>query len=99
LLLLAFGFTKEIDYASCLPAKAGASCVLSELSDPALPTSIEIVKAGAIFSDVKKSLFKALASINRLILPRISKRDLNRLTKADKAVVAFRYWVLLNSLD
>lgn len=47
---------------------------------------------------MKKSLFKLLARINKVVLPRYSKRDLNRLSKLDKALVAFRYWVTKNSL-
>lgn len=47
---------------------------------------------------MKKSLFKILAGINKAILPRISKRDLNRLTKIEKAIVAYRYWVTINVL-
>lgn len=48
---------------------------------------------------MKRTLFKVLTAINRAILPRISKRDLNRLTKVDKAIVAYRYWVLIHALD
>ncbi|MBX2913884.1 MAG: hypothetical protein KF856_01300 [Cyclobacteriaceae bacterium] len=48
---------------------------------------------------MKKSIFKVLASLNKVLLPRISKRDLNRLSKFEKAVVAYRYWVTINSLD
>lgn len=48
---------------------------------------------------MKKSVFKILASLNKVLLPRISKRDLNRLSKFEKAVVAYRYWVTINSLD
>lgn len=33
------------------------------------------------------------------MLPRYSKRDINKLSTLDKAVVAFRYWVTINSLD
>jgi len=46
-----------------------------------------------------KSFFKILAKINKLILPRYSKRDLSKLSKVDKALVAYRYWVTLNLLD
>jgi len=48
---------------------------------------------------MKKSLFRALARINRWILPRYSKRDLTRLSKVDQALIAFRYWVTKNSLE
>ncbi len=46
-----------------------------------------------------RTIFKILAHINRWILPRMSKKDLNRLTKLQKAIVAYRYWVTKNSLD
>ncbi|MBX2895363.1 MAG: hypothetical protein KF763_07965 [Cyclobacteriaceae bacterium] len=48
---------------------------------------------------MKKTVFKILANLNKVLLPRISKRDLNRLSKFEKAVVAYRYWVTINSLD
>jgi len=48
---------------------------------------------------MKKSFFKVLANLNRLILPRYSKRDINKLSKLDKALVAYRYWVTLHALD
>lgn len=43
--------------------------------------------------------FRALARLNKLILPRISQKDLTHLSKLDKAIVAFRYWVTTNALD
>lgn len=48
---------------------------------------------------MKKILFKVMAKLNKVILPRISKKDITRLSKMDKAIVAFRYWVTINSLD
>jgi hypothetical protein len=48
---------------------------------------------------MKKTLFKVLARINKWVLPRYSKRDLARLSKIDKALVAFRYWVTINALE
>jgi len=48
---------------------------------------------------MKKSLFKILARINRWILPKYSKRDLDKLSKFDQAIIGFRYWVTKNSLD
>lgn len=47
---------------------------------------------------MKRSAFKILASMNRLLLPRMSKKDLTKLTKLEKAVVAWRYWVTTNAL-
>ncbi len=46
-----------------------------------------------------KSVFRVLAKINKVILPRYSKKDINRLSKVDKAIVAYRYWVTTNALD
>ena len=48
---------------------------------------------------VKKSIFKILAKLNKLILPKYSKRDLSKLSKVDNALVAYRYWVTLHVLD
>lgn len=48
---------------------------------------------------MKKSLFKALARINKWLLPRYSKRDITKLSKLDQGIIAFRYWVTKNSLD
>jgi len=45
-----------------------------------------------------KAFFKLLASLNKTILPRYSKRDISRLSKLDKAIVAYRYWVTKNAL-
>ena len=39
-----------------------------------------------------------LAKINKLILPRYSQRDLNKLKKFEKLIVAYRYWITKNSL-
>ena len=48
---------------------------------------------------MKKSIFKALATINKTLLPSYGKKDLSKLSKLDKAFVAYRYWVTTNSLD
>jgi hypothetical protein len=48
---------------------------------------------------MKRSAFQFLASINRAILPRMSKKDLTRLTKIQKAIVAYRYWVTINAIN
>jgi hypothetical protein len=47
---------------------------------------------------MQKMIFKILARINKIILPRISKADLNRLSKLQKGIVAYRYWITKNSL-
>jgi hypothetical protein len=48
---------------------------------------------------MKKSIFKFLAKINKLVLPRYSHRDLSKLNKLDKAFIAYRYWITTNALD
>lgn len=48
---------------------------------------------------MKKFLFKSLAKINKVIMPRFSKRDITRLSRLEKGMVAYRYWVTLNALD
>lgn len=47
---------------------------------------------------MKKSIFKLLASLNKVILPRYSKKDITKLSKFEKAIVGYRYWVTLNAL-
>lgn len=48
---------------------------------------------------MRKSIFKILASINKVLLPRYSKRDITRLSGMDKVFIAYRYWVTKNALD
>jgi hypothetical protein len=48
---------------------------------------------------MRRTFFKTLALLNKVLLPRISRRDLSRLSKVEKAIVAFRYWVTTNALD
>lgn len=47
---------------------------------------------------MRKMFFRWLATLNRAILPRYSRRDLNRLSKLDQAIIAYRYWVTKNAL-
>jgi hypothetical protein len=48
---------------------------------------------------MKKVFFKVLAKINKVLIPRYSKRDLTKLKKWEQAMVAYRYWVTLNNLE
>jgi len=48
---------------------------------------------------MKKFLFKTLNQINKLLLPSYVKKDPSKLTKMQQAIVAFRYYCLVNSLD
>ena len=45
-----------------------------------------------------KNVFRALAAINRMVLPKLWNKDLTRLSKTQKALVAYRYWVTCNAL-
>ena len=46
-----------------------------------------------------KLIFKLLALINKTVLPKYYKRDLNKLKKWQKAIIAYRYYVTIKSLD
>ncbi|QQV03487.1 MULTISPECIES: hypothetical protein [Chryseobacterium] len=48
---------------------------------------------------MKKSVFKVLNKINKAILPKLSDKDPAKLTKIQKGILAYRYFVLVNSLD
>ena len=37
--------------------------------------------------------------MNKAILPKLSDKDPNKLTKIQKAILAYRYFVLINSLE
>lgn len=54
-----------------------------------------------IFTAMKKSFFKFLAKLNKLILPSFGKRqlDMSKANKFQMAVIAWRYYVTRNSLD
>lgn len=48
---------------------------------------------------MKKALFKALVKINNVILPSLYKKDPNKLSTWQKAILGYRYWVLTQALD
>jgi len=48
---------------------------------------------------MKRALFKTLVKINNAILPSLYKKDPNKLTAIQKAILGYRYWVLTNALD
>jgi len=49
--------------------------------------------------DMKKSFFRLLNAVNKKVLPKLSNKDPNHLTKVEKGILAYRYFVLVNSLD
>lgn len=48
---------------------------------------------------MKKSIFRILNTINKAVLPKLSDQDPLKLTKFQKGILAYRYFVLTNSLD
>ena len=44
-------------------------------------------------------IFKVLAKINKLLLPRYSKRDLNKLKKFDLLIIGYRYYITKKALE
>ena len=46
-----------------------------------------------------KPIFKIIAKLNKLILPKLWKRDLTKMSKLEKAMAAWKYWVTSNALD
>ena len=48
---------------------------------------------------MKKSFFQILAGLNKVLLPRYSKRDFTRLSKTGKVIVAYRYWVTIHAIE
>lgn len=48
---------------------------------------------------MKKQVFKFLAKLNKVILPSLYKKDPNKLTTFQKAILGYRYWVLTKALD
>ncbi|WP_019668425.1 hypothetical protein [Eudoraea adriatica] len=51
--------------------------------------------------NLKKTLFKLLARINKLVLPSFTKKrlDLSKASKFQMAVIGWRYFITTNALD
>ncbi len=48
---------------------------------------------------MKKSFFKVLVKINNAVLPSLYKKDPNKLSTFQKALLGYRYWALTKALD
>ena len=50
---------------------------------------------------MKKKIFKALAKLNKKVLPSYSKKqlDLQKASKVQMAIIGWKLWVTKNSLD
>ena len=46
----------------------------------------------------KKYIFKSLAILNKLIIPKLYKKDITKLKNYEKIILGYRYWVTKNSL-
>ncbi len=53
------------------------------------------------FADMKKTLFRILARLNKWLLPSYSKRrlDLSKASKLEMAIIGWRYYVTTRALD
>ncbi len=47
---------------------------------------------------MERAFFRLLARLNRLLLPKLWDKDLTRLTKFQKAIVAWRFFVTSRAL-
>ena len=50
------------------------------------------------FLAYKALIFKILARINKLIFPSLYNKDITRLKRYEKLILAYRYWITRNSL-
>ncbi|MGF1635985.1 MAG: hypothetical protein ACFCUU_02855 [Cyclobacteriaceae bacterium] len=48
---------------------------------------------------LKKGFFGVLNRINKKVLPSYKTKDPLKLTKTQKIITGYRYWILLQSLD
>ena len=46
----------------------------------------------------KKYIFKGLAVMNKLMMPKLYKKDITKLKNYEKGILGYRYWVTKNSL-
>jgi len=46
-----------------------------------------------------KLIFKGLARVNKIIVPSMKNKDLLKLSKVDKLIVGYRYFITKKSLD
>jgi len=46
----------------------------------------------------KKYIFRSLAVMNKLIMPKLYKKDITKLKNYEKGILGYRYWVTKNSL-
>ena len=52
-----------------------------------------------MMTQIKKSIFKLLLALNNKVLPSYYQKDPSRLSKTQKAILGYRYWVLTHALS
>ena len=66
--------------------------------DILLIISILVLILLLLFLFRKKIIFKALAKLNKLLLPSLYKKDMKKLKKGEILIVAYRYWITKNAI-
>jgi len=56
------------------------------------------LRTAAPLNAMKKNLFRSLAKLNKLLLPKLWNKDLTRLSKGQKVLIGWRYYVTRNAL-
>ena len=46
----------------------------------------------------KKYIFRSLALVNKLIMPKLYNKDITKLKNYEKIILSYRYWITKNSL-
>ena len=46
----------------------------------------------------RKYIFRGLAVMNKLIMPKLYKKDIAKLKNYEKVILSYRYWVTKNSM-
>ena len=66
--------------------------------DILLIISILVLILLLLFLFRKKIIFRALAKLNKLLLPSLYKKDMKKLKKGEILIVAYRYWITKNAI-
>lgn len=48
---------------------------------------------------MRKTIFRVLNKLNKAVLPKLSGKDPNKLSKWEQGILAYRYYILTRSLD
>lgn len=67
-------------------------------SDIILILALLLIFLLIIYYFTGKIIFRVLARVNKFIFPALYNKDLAKLKKYEKGIIAYRYWVTKNSL-